>query len=542
MATSPQNRFLSVLQRFMKTPLKAVSHHDDPLSDGFMDADPVSLSVLLGAGATTAKTRQQLYLDWQGMLEDPIVSTALSLHVTAALGGHESRGELVFIEPAADVKGNKEMEGVVSEISDDLSDIFNKIAGTVAYNGVSFGDAYGRIYGSQGKGVADVLVDELVYPPLVQPYEQGNKTVAYRIATGERNFERLNVAQMARLKMPRTAYIPQQRVIEKAMRASLKEDDPMSLPAMPSLVGGSFLRGAEKPYRRMSSALAGMVSSNIANALDERWFAVNYSGMTVDQRQAFKKSFTNLLMQSKALTDKMVSEGRYNTGKFFGVLPVWDAKQVTELNTAGGAAGRSQAIGATPDEVIMHARMLSGALGIDLSMLGFADQLSGGLGDGGFFRMSAHAAERSRVIRVSLTEFFDHIVRVHLIYKKGTSYDITKKPWNINFFGSISALQAENQRTKQDAMNTGAVLVQVLAQLRDLNLGKDAVRELLENEMGMDADRAELIANSLKPPENGGGFGDGGGGGFGSGGGGGPIPPFAENGEPVNAGGNKEGE
>lgn len=510
----------------MKTPVKAVS--SDTFDEGFLDADPVSLSVLLGAGATSAHTRQQLYLSWQAMLKDSIVSTALSLHVTAALGGHESKGELVFIEPVADVKGNKELEGIVQEISDDLSELFNRIASTVAFNACAFGDAYGRIYGSKGVGVQDVLVDELVYPPLVQPYEQGSQTISYRVATGERNYERLSIAQMARLKMPRKSYIPQQRVIEKAMRVSLAIDDPSTLPAVPSLVGGSFLDGAELPYSKMSAALAGMVGSNIANALDERWFTVNYSNMTIEQRQTFKKSFTNLLMQSKALTDKMVSEGKYSTGKFFGILPVWDAKQITELNTAGGAAGKSQAVGATPEEVILHARMLSGALGIDLSMLGFADQLTGGLGDGGFFRVSAHAAERSRVIRVGLSQFFDHIIRIHLLYKKGTSYDLTKKPWNINYYGSISALQAENQRTKQDAVNTGSVLIQSLAQLRDLNLGEEAVRDILENEMGMDANRAKLIAKNLKPPENGGGFGDPGDPvGFGVPPGAGAVPPVA---------------
>lgn len=525
MSPSPKNNLLTRFQKFLGLPEKAADTTSDGFSEGYLDADPVSLSVLLGAGATSALTRQQLYQTWQVMLRDSIVSTALSLHVTAALGGHESKGELVFIEPAADIKGNKELEGLVTEISDDLSDLFNSIASTVAFNACSFGDAYGRIYASKGYGVQDVNVDELVYPPLVQPYEQGSKTIGYRVATGERNYERLTVAQMARLKMPRKSYIAQQRVIEKAMRISLKIDDISSLPAVPALVGGSFLDGAELPYSRMSSALAGMVSGNIANALDERWFTVNYAGMTIEQRKTFKQSFTQLLMQSKALTDKMVKDGNYNTGKFFGILPVWDSKQVTELNTAGGSAGKSQSVAVTPDEVIMHARMLSGALGIDLSMLGFADQLTGGLGDGGFFRVSAHAAERSRVIRVGLSQFFDHIIRIHLLHKKGTGYDLTKKPWNINFFGSISALQAENQRTKQDAMNTGSVLVQALQQLRDLNVGEETVREILENEFGMDSERAKLIAKNLKPAENDGGFG---GGGFGAPGapGGPPEVPF----------------
>lgn len=525
MATLQKNRFVSVIQKMMG--FSAASQTSTSQIDEY-DADPVSLSVLLGNGVDVIKTRQQIMRDWQMMTHDAVVSTALRLHVTAALGGHESRGDLVFIETPAEFKGNAKVEKAVAELQKELGPLFNRIAGPSAFNACAFGDSYGRIYGQKGIGLLDILTDEMVYPPLVQPFERGSQTVAYLVATGERNNERLNVAQMIRMKMPRSAYIPQQRVIQKAMKIALLEDSMENLPAVPSLAGGSFLSGCETAYSRMSAALAGMVGANIANALDERWFAVNYSGMTVEQRQTFKTSFTRLLMQSKTLTEKMVNEGKYSTSKFFGVLPVWAEKQVTELNTAGGAAGKSQAVGATPDEVIMHARFLSGALGIDLSMLGFADQLSGGLGDGGFFRMSAHAAERSRLIRVALSDFFDQAVRLHLLFKNGGNFDVTNKFWNINYFGSISALQAENQRTKQDAMNTGAVLVQTLSGLRELGLDKKAVVAILVSEMGMDEDQAKLISESLKPPPDpmGGDMGGGFGGPPGADGGGGPAVPF----------------
>jgi hypothetical protein len=57
----------------------------------------------------------------------------------------------------------------------------------------------------------------------------------------------------------------------------------------------------------------------------------------------------------------------------------------------GGAPGRAATI--SIEDVMLHARMLAGALGVDLSMLVFADQLSGGAWRGGFFRVSAQAAD-----------------------------------------------------------------------------------------------------------------------------------------------------
>ena len=68
-----------------------------------------NLSVMYGSGMTTvaslmssgkraARSRDQIYSDWAQMESDPIVSTSIGLLVTSALGGHETSGELVFIE------------------------------------------------------------------------------------------------------------------------------------------------------------------------------------------------------------------------------------------------------------------------------------------------------------------------------------------------------------------------------------------------------------------------------------------------------------
>ena len=132
----------------------------------------------------------------------------------------------------------------------------------------------------------------------------------------------------------------------------------------------------------------------------------------------------------------------------------------------GGQTGRAATI--SIEDVLLHARLLSGALGVDLSMLGFADQLSGGLGEGGFFRVSAQAAERARVIRVALAEFFNHVIDIHTMRRYGVVFSPTERPWVINFFGSISALESEKQRTRADSMNAGMLLVQSLPYLAAL--------------------------------------------------------------------------
>lgn len=502
---------------------------------GFQYAETLTTAALVGSGVVGARARQTLYAKYQQMLFDPIVSGALRLHVTAALGGHETSGDLVFVEATGDARAkgaDKESEAVAKELSEDLGPIFNRIAMQVAYNGVGWGDAYARLYAKNGKGVIDASVDEMLLPPLVQAYKQGNETKVCVIVCGVKQRERLTMNQMAHLEMPRMLYSPQPLAVEKAWRTKVVEDDIDALPLMPSLVGGSFLADAESQYDKFVAAMGGLVGQRVLDSIDESMFTAQCQGMTTEQTQLFLSNVRQMLEKSKKVADDAVKSGIPFLGRLRHLIPVWSDKQLLQVqgvNSSGGSgAGRAGNIAI--EDVLFHAKLLCGALGIDITMLGFADMMSGGLGEGGFFRTSAQAAERSRTIRVALSDFFNHICDVHLAYKHGRAYEKSKRPWKINFYGTISALETERQRTETDAMNAGAIFVQTLTQMRDLGLGKDANEDILEKTMRMDTDRAKLYAKALDAAKaeaeakakaeadaqfGSGGFGAGGGGGGG---------------------------
>jgi hypothetical protein len=481
----------------------------DALTDG------LSISTLLGSTKRNARNRQQIYMKWLDMIGDPIVSTALRLHVTAALGGHETSGDVVFIESAPEFKDDKASQKIVDELRADLTGIFNRIAYTVAFNGAGYGDAYGRVYTDGKNGVVDVYVDEIVHPSMVTAYERGNTTVGFVVASGQRFTERLDLQQMARMKMPRMVYIPQVRALEKAIRIALKEDDINALPILPALFGGSFLDSAEGPYDALSAALAGLVGQRVLDSIDESMLTVNMDSMTKEQRKSYMVNLKAILTASKKRAEDAISSGKPVLSRVYNIMPTYGEKQLTALNgslTGGGGRGQSGSI--SIEDVLFHAKLLSGAIGIDLSMLGFAELLSGGLGDGGFFRTSAQAAERSRLLRVGMTEFFNHIINIHTFNKYGMVYKPNERPWMVNFYGSISALESERQHTKTESMNTGAILAQTLAQLRDLRLDDKSLTEILTKVMLMDEKQAELIVKGMaKPPPEDGGMGDMGGGG-----------------------------
>jgi hypothetical protein len=491
---------------------------DNELTSGMMQADgaynydAVSVSMLLGSGRRQARSRTDLYRKWHYMAGDPIISTALRAHVMMALGGHETSGDVVFIEAKPDAEKDKGRMKIVQELQADLLPIFNRVAHPIAFNAAAFGDSYARVYVKEGEGIQDLYTDEMVYPPLVQPYERGNQTMGFVISTGRKFFERMTIKQIVRMKMPRMLYTAQVRVVEKALQANIKEDNLEELPLLPALIGGSFLEAADEAYDNLTSALGGLVGQRILNSIDESMIGANLEGMTVEQRKEFMESLKRMLQASKDRAAKAVQEGKPVTERTYHIMPTFSEKQMTQITNFNGTSGaQSMSI----EDVMFHAKLLAGALGIDLSMLGFADILSGGLGDGGFFRTSAQAAEKSRIIRTALTQFYDDIVDLHTFSKYGWVFDKGDRPYKINFYGSISALENEKQASRERAMNGSAMLVQTLSQLKELKLGKDVNKQLLERNMEVDEDLAQLIAVGIeKAPsdEEEGGGGDFGGG------------------------------
>lgn len=473
--------------------------------------DGVTVSMLLGNSKQPARSRIDIYAKWHMMMGDPIISTALRTHVTQALGGHETSGDTIFIEAKPDAKGPDKKR--VKEIAEQLQPILNRIAHSLCFNAAGYGDSYARIFTEDRVGVTDLYAGEMLMPPLVQSYERANTTTGFVVTTGEKAAERLTVKQMARMKMARMLYTPQTRAMEMAQRIALKKDAPEEWPHLPALAGGSFLESAEEPYDRLATSIVGLVSNRILGSIDESLLTVNMDGMTHEQKTLFMGSLGNMLKKAKERTSKLIANGEFSTERVTHIIPVSGDKQITQVSQFQGSAGTSTI---SIDDVMLQARLLAGALGIDLSMLGFADQLAGGLGEGGFFRTSIQAAERSEIIRTALTDFIHHVIDVHCLARYGEVFSPSARPYQVNFYGASSALERENQESRERAMNASAIMVQVFQQLIELGLPVEVVEQILIKSMHFDEDYAKQLAKGMKDakPKNDGGDGGFGGGGF----------------------------
>ena len=223
--------------------------------------------------------------------------------------------------------------------------------------------------------------------------------------------------------------------------------------------------------------------------------------MTKEQQTQFFNFFSGMLKASKKRAADAIEKKSPVLEKIIHLLPVWDEKQLYNVDT-GGSLGNQNANAYSVDDVMFYAKLLAGSLGLDLSMLGFSDLLSGGLGDGGFFRVSAQAGQRSRLLRQGLTGWVNHVIDVHCNYKFNGVFQSANRPYEVVFNGATSALERENQETRERKNAAASVALQNFASVKELGFDENAITLFVKDQMGFDEDDAKIYAKSMALSNN----------------------------------------
>ncbi|WP_417212040.1 hypothetical protein [Acinetobacter venetianus] len=477
-------------------PVSTINDVDDYQSH----TDPFTLGVY-ETPELKKRTRKELYTLYKVMGKDPTLSACLNLLTTAALGGHESRGEIVFINPADNLVGGglqaQEIFRLIKKEKKFLEDIINSIIFPLTRMGIQYGDSYTRIYGQKNYGITNLLCNELTESPLIQPYEQGGRTIGFH-ALEQNQFEvpkltKLTTYQMARMKMQRVSPVPQFKNTYQLIGRILADNNLNNLPIIPSEVGGSFLQDAEEPWRKAIMNMAALDSQQIADSVLQSFLTVNMANMPKAARETYRSSLKKMLLDTKSNIENALSGGEAIYQRFYHILPVWDDKEI--LNPIGDIAQRSSPL--SIEYLMLHFRRMTGTLGIDISLTGWADMLAGGLGDGASFHTNAQVMQRSMLIRQAATPALNHIINMHFGYKYGKTFKPGLFPWKIEFYSDISAAAEQALNSKNTRASTLMAVTQAIGILKDLGLSPEVNKILLTTILGLDDDEAINIAASL---------------------------------------------
>ena len=451
----------------------------------------------------TPRTRQQIYTMWEIMQKDPQIAEALSLHATAALGGHETTGDMIFITPHDRIRGKgrraKELRDKVERESRHMTAIINRHIFALTRQAIGFGDSYARIYTDKHAGVVGLMNNRHTAPPLIMPFEQAGETIGFH-GLEEEDYERtiakLTPMQMLRVKMPRITNVPQMSRQVWQDEKTLIYDNRYDNPILPSEVGGSFLYPIEEPWQDVTISRAGLNNQQIADSVKQAFLTINMEGMPPKQAKKYREGLAKMLGNYRKQVEDAFKGGEALYGTKYHVMPQWGEKQI--LQSVGDLTQRQAPL--NEGTLMLNLRRLAGGLGIDLALMGWADMLAGGLGDGAAFHTSAQIMNRSMLIRQAIIDALNHLMSIHWGIKYGEHFDSKEYPWQFDFYSDQNAAASQALNNKQNRANTTTIQVQAIQMIKELGLDKETTQLILEDEMGYDMAMAEKIAISITTP------------------------------------------
>ena len=468
-------------------------------SDGMTSAaDSISLSAELPG------ERLQKYNILETMAKSPTISTALNIHIAHALAPSKKTGLAFMLAP----KDGADTEAVsrCEELTADLGAMINDGLPSWAMIMAIFGVSYVRPYAEQGRGITGIESSYYTLPHFVQEFYRGSQLVGFSgdYILDTHSLRRVITEPWNLVSMKNPYWTPQHKVIPVSYGTkgySLLSDQ-ADKPLMETQnYGTSFLEYSYEPYLNLCASLAALKSTRNNAAKIDRLIALTTN--TLDPVNA--ANYTRGVSQALKRHSDLVAQRSINANAIPTVLnhliPVMgDGKNGITIDTQSIPADISGI-----EDVMFHLRQLSASLGIDATMLGWADQMSGGLGEGGWQQTAIQAALRANWIRQAAQRTIYRLLDIHLAYKYGKVYTETNRPYDVQFNSMNTAIQEEENRELDARANFVAVISQIMDQIQNNPklAGSDAfMRYLFTEQLHIDDDTLNTMIKEFKANES----------------------------------------
>ncbi len=468
-------------------------------SDGMTSAaDSISLSSELPG------ERLQKYNILETMAKSPTISTALNIHIAHALAPSKKTGQAFILSP----KDGSDAEAVsrCEELTADLGAMINDGLPSWAMIMAIFGVSYVRPYAEQGRGITGIESSYYTLPHFVQEFYRGSQLVGFSgdYILDTHSLRRVITEPWNLVSMKNPYWTPQHKVIPVSYGTkgysllSEQADKPLM---ETQNYGTSFLEYSYEPYLNLCAALAALKSTRNNAAKIDRLIALTTN--TLDPVNA--ANYTRGVSQALKRHSDLVAQRSINANAIPTVLnhliPVMgDGKNGITIDTQSIPADISGI-----EDVMFHLRQLAASLGIDATMLGWADQMSGGLGEGGWQQTAIQAALRANWIRQAAQRTIYRLHDIHLAYKYGKVYTETNRPYDVQFNSMNTAIQEEENRELDARANFVAVISQIMDQIQNNPklAGSDAfMRYLFTEQLHIDDDTLNTMIKEFKANES----------------------------------------
>ncbi|WP_241647081.1 portal protein [Rosenbergiella metrosideri] len=405
--------------------------------------------------------RHGQYSVFEEMAKSPTVNAALSIHITYALAPDKKTGHSFAITPKD--LNDKDAADRCAELTADLGDMINTLLPSMAMIMSVFGTSYCRPYAQQGKGITGIESSYYTLPYFVREYYQGNQLVGFAgdYITKQDSSERVLSEPWLLVPMKTPFWKPDggtMPVTSTARPYSLLADEADKEVMETQNYGTSFLESSYEPFLNLTGALKALKAVRFNSAKVDRLIALSTDSLDVANAANYTRTVAQSLKRNNDMLERRATSNLAMPTVMNHLIPVMG-------NGKNGITVDTQSIPADIngiEDVMFHLRQLAASLGVDSTMLGWADQMSGGLGEGGWAQTAIQAALRANWIRAAAKQAIERLIDIHLAYKYGKTYIGEDRPFTVTFHSMNTAIQEEENRELDARANFVTLLVQVM--------------------------------------------------------------------------------
>ncbi|HBM2815712.1 TPA: phage portal protein [Enterobacter hormaechei subsp. xiangfangensis] len=488
---------------------------------GYYNGDPLTKDTLLtntgediNVNAMLPEDRLMRYAELEKMAKSPTISAILAIHISNALSVDKKSGRSFNITPKD--LSDKATQKLCDDLMNDLGQMLHDGLPSWALIMAIFGVSYVRPHCLHDKGIVSFESSYFTLPHFIQEFERGGQPAGF---TGDYildpgNKQRVMAMPWDLIPMRVPFYVPSRSIMPTGYgyQAYSLLTPTERLPLMETQnYGTSFLLNCYEPWLNLNDALRALKATRNNAAKIDRLIAVAMGNMD----PANGARFINQLGMHLKRNQEAIQSRSHNSNAMPTVL-----NHFIPVNGDGGKGSITIDTQSIPaditgiEDIMFHLRQLAAAGGIDATMLGWADQMSGGLGEGGWLATAIQAAQRAEWIRMATEYFILRAIDIHLAYKTGKVFPANARPYKVEFNSLNTAIQERELAERDSQINFVSIYVTILDQLLQnpklensptlmnylfsdtLKLNEETVSKML----------AEFAAAPKPEPEKGGGF------------------------------------